>query len=263
MFFFRKLLEKKLENLDKHYNIYLDLKQLFISSFDKDTLDNLYDYCEFIYSLNPELDIEEQIIHSKIKRPLRKSYIREDIKEKILDFVNFALLPVEKFIDNLKAGTPLHTPSFLNVIPESMAETINDPKIPLLEKSLSTFQSVCKLARDMLYYHPIIRKQVKKLYYEKILFTTEPTTKGKKDIDLYNINFAVKRIKRMPIHDIEPYVWLMALENEEKGMIKIKFEFPWTEGKAYEITEKDEIFDKLRNLYILSPNKSMFSIFNI
>ena len=245
-----------MENLEKNYHVPPELKHLLVSSFDKDTLDNLYDYCDFIYSLNPEFNIEDQT-ESKIKKPLRKSYIREDIKEKILDFANFSLLPVEKFIENLHAGTQLHIPSFLNIVPESMAESINNPKIALVEKSLSTFQAVCKLARDILYYHPIIRKQIKKLYYEKILFTTEPTAKGKREIDLYNINFAIKRIKRMPISDIEAYIWLMALENEEKGMIKIKFEFPWTEGKAYEITEKDEIFDKLRNLYILPPNKSI------
>lgn len=39
-------------------------------------------------------------------------------------------------------------------------------------------------------------------------------------------------------------IWLLALENEAKGLIKIKFVFPWLNN-----SDRDEIMRKLLDLY--------------
>jgi len=54
----------------------------------------------------------------------------------------------------------------------------------LTKDTLTTLTSVCKYMAEEMFYHPVIRKLVRKMYYEFVTISTEPTEKGRTNIDV-------------------------------------------------------------------------------
>mmetsp|Transcript_38897 Transcript_38897/g.34569 ORF Transcript_38897/g.34569 Transcript_38897/m.34569 type:complete len:235 (+) Transcript_38897:2057-2761(+) len=103
----------------------------------------------------------------------------------------------------------------------------------------------CDYQAYQLSIHPIIRQIVYRMYFDKILISTEPTAKGKKEIDIYNINYSVKRIDKRPLNKLDDDIWLRALLCEKEQKITIKFHFRWEDDNI----NNDEIYNYLRNFY--------------
>ena len=75
-----------------------------------------------------------------------------------------------------------------------------------------------------------------------------PTEKGKKVLDAYSPYYFVKRITKREITKFQDETWIIAVQQEKEGNIKIDFSFPWQENNKGLL--KDEIFKMLKNQYL-------------
>ena len=104
------------------------------------------------------------------------------------------------------------------------------------------------MAQEM-FYHPLLRIFVRKLYVQSVTISTEPTIKGK-SIDVTNSNYIVKRIYKRPISEFTDDLWLLIESCEKDGLIKVKFSQPWNDDNNEFSDQKDEIYKKLGKNYI-------------
>jgi transcriptional accessory protein Tex/SPT6 len=107
--------------------------------------------------------------------------------------------------------------------------------------------------------HPVIRKWLRKLYFEKATIFTEPSEKGKKELDLNSPYYIVKRIVRRPIKTFNDELWIMVNKCEKMGLIKSKIVLPWDEGYNTDAFKKttgsaDEISDRLKKMTLAGVN---------
>lgn len=153
--------------------------------------------------------------------------------------------------DNLMANEQKYKPKIVNETPDKIAHDYSDPEIQMINAPVETLTTLCYYAAQELFYHPIIRRQLKKLYNEKVSIYTEPTEKGKKEITVYNFYYPVKRIRNKKPFDFGKELWLMILEAEQKGLITTQLKLPWDKKD-----EKDEIQKKLLDLYTYEVKSS-------
>ena len=50
-----------------------------------------------------------------------------------------------------------------------------------------------------LFNHPVIKREVKRIYFDNVQISTEPTMKGARELDVYKLNYHVKRIVKRPL----------------------------------------------------------------
>lgn len=231
------------------------IMQLYNISFDRANLDNLLDYCDFQMLLHPE--VTERLNEDKPFKKATRQYIKPDLKARFDDFSrNYLMLP-DNFAENIYEGKmKFNSPYVEDLLTDLTNRKYVDENVPRLSSPEGFLTQLCEYVAHELFNHPIIRKVVYRQYFEKILVSTEPTGKGKKEIDFYNINYCIKRIDGRPLKDLEGIVriwivvnwkdeiWLRAIQNEKDGKIKIKFHFRWKD------TNSDEIFAYLKNFYL-------------
>jgi len=99
-------------------------------------------------------------------------------------------------------------------------------------------------------------------YYKKLVLSTNPTSKGNQDIDLYSQFFPVKRIRDKPVSTLKRETWVLAREAEKLGHIKIDLKFEWEQhiterSEKTVVTERDQVYIELaRQYYDLGSSKS-------
>ena len=59
------------------------------------------------------------------------------------------------------------------------------------------------------------------------MISTSPTNKGNHNIDIYNLYFPVKRIKEKPISTLKRDIWVLAMNAEKLGLIRVDLKFEW------------------------------------
>lgn len=114
-------------------------------------------------------------------------------------------------------------PKFIRETPESAADRIVDPDVYLLNTTLVSLTSLCRFMANEIFYHPVIRRWIRNMYFERATISTEPTLKGKKDLDLYHLLYPAKRILKRPLKNFRDDLWLMMIEAEKKELIRVKF----------------------------------------
>lgn len=73
-------------------------------------------------------------------------------------------------------------------------------------------------------YHPIIKTWTLLKYKNSILISTEPTEKGKKEIDVLHQFFPVKRIHKCKLDEFQKnYNYLLLEKAENLGLINVKY----------------------------------------
>jgi len=73
----------------------------------------------------------------------------------------------------------------------------------------------CKFAALELFYHPILRINIKQRAFNHALISTRPTPKGNANINIYTEHYRVKRISNYPIREIYNDLFLEILECEQ------------------------------------------------
>jgi len=263
-------IKKDMLLLENSMKISKNITDLFFSTHEKYILDYIQDFIGYHLSKyaadqnnlnnlevkNPENQEEEPKI--SFKRPLRRLFAQEAIQVKLDQIAKIAGLSADQLIENLQidSGAKLiHIPRYVNSTPEKVIDEYRNPSNVLTIDTLSTMMNLCKYMANDLFYHPCIRYWARKLYLEKVTVSTEPTNKGKKDLDVTSPNYIVKRIFRRPIGVFVDDLWLRIALCEDDGLIKVRFLLPWDNEKkgkenpgGHEL--KDEIYAKLLSAYL-------------
>ena len=143
--------------------------------------------------------------------------------------------------------TNKHNPPLTHKTPEDLALDYRNSNVKFLDKALNILQNLCLYQSLELYHHPCLRKYLLRLCKEHVRITTEPTFKGK-TLDIYNPFYAAKRLVNVPFKVISDELWLLIMETEMQGLIRVKFHYPWSNEGV------DQIYQKLCKYY-LGPDR--------
>jgi hypothetical protein len=105
-----------------------------------------------------------------------------------------------------------------------------------------------------LFYHPVLKGYLKKLYFDHATVSTEPTMSGNNVLTVEHPLFLTKRITRRPIIEFDDDLWLKLINMEREGQIKVRILLPWVDelkenGKEFHDLE-DSIYNNLLKFYI-------------
>jgi len=234
---------------------------------DKTSLNNLQDYTIFHLSKYLEgEDMQQKIsIPDTLKEPFPKKapkrvFVYEALQLKLDQFANVAGLTSEELGENIgndgktHKKTSMKKPRYVAMKPETVAQEYINPGKPLVNDILMTLTNLCRFMASEIFQDPIIRQHLKKLYFENVTLSTEPTLKGNKELDIFNPYYIVKRINRRPPGDFQDDLWLKMMKSEKDDLIKIRVILPWEEdlknNKKDANDMKDEIYNSLLKLYI-------------
>lgn len=132
-------------------------------------------------------------------------------KRQFDEFASFCFISWSQFLENLRLKKLAHIPPELKQHPSTLARQYSEPlSDAALEdpnevhrREMEVFQGVCKLAAIELSVQPFIRSLFKKHVYSQYELSTEPTDQGKKDLDLFNQSYRVKRINNMDLRKLK------------------------------------------------------------
>lgn len=222
---------------------------------DLQSLQDLQDFAEYTMV---KFKVEQQALGGgQYKRPTRSNFISEAMRYRLDELSSQVAISPDEFAHNLenkaKKTGATQWPDFYRDLPEDAIKRYINPKVPFLENSLKCLYSIVSLMARDLFYHPIVRKILRKEYLElNVRLITNPTEKGKKDLDIYHPHFFVKRMRvTRPLKELRDDTWLVVLEEERKNRIEVKFEFEWGDDDT-----KDIIKQNLMELY-LSPMRGL------
>lgn len=75
-----------------------------------------------------------------------------------------------------------------------------------------------------LFYYPELREYAINKIIENVTISTEPTEKGKKELDIYHRLYCTKRIFNRKFVDFKDETWLKVKKAEKMGLITIMYE---------------------------------------
>ena len=199
---------------------------------------------------NKELQNEKK--QSGYLRPVKKSLIIDCVKNKIHLFAErFAMKSHDLAVnlelilnnENLSKLIPAPEPEeSLGDLAKQFLNTRFDQEIKIMEMSLKF------LAQEMAS-HPFIRGYVWNYFRNNSYLSTEPTEKGKNELDVFNPSFKTKRIYKKPILQFNNDLYLDIVQAEEKGLIRTIIEVNENEESLKDIK------NRLCNAYM--PNVQM------
>lgn len=88
--------------------------------------------------------------------------------------------------------------------------------MPILKNSVN-------LHASNLFYYPELREYAINKIIENVTISTEPTEKGKKELDIYHRLYCTKRIFNRKFVDFKDETWLKVKKAEKMGLITIIF----------------------------------------
>lgn len=263
----KEQIKKDMLVLENHMKISKSITDLFVNTFDKYHLDYIQDFIGYHLSkyVDPTQVLESEENKPTYKRPIKRLFAQEAIQLKLDQIARFAGLTADQLTENLQAvesGKMVHVPRYVDSTPEKISDDYRNPSNPLTIDTLSTMMNLCRYMANDIFYQPCIRNWVRNIYLEKVTICTEPTSKGKNDLEVTDPNYIVKRIYRRPIGLFTDDIWLRMMACENDGLIKIRFLLPWEHEKKEkrEIAneQKDEIYTKLVAMY-LAPTSAEVS----
>ena len=129
----------------------------------------------------------------------------------------------EQLATNFDEGRQVHTPTLLRQRPNELSEEVSREDVGYLSRPVDTLTAICKMVAADYFFHPVVRTYLKKICSEKLFVSTKPTTKGKKTLNVYHYYFPAKRIIGKRMSTIEPLLWMLIMEAESKGLVKVRF----------------------------------------
>jgi hypothetical protein len=62
-----------------------------------------------------------------------------------------------------------------------------------------------------IFHNPLVRASVRNDYMDNVTVSTEPTLRGRKELDVNSYYYCVKRIEKRPIKEFNDEIWMMML----------------------------------------------------
>ena len=191
-------------------------------------------YQELLFQDNPS---SEQTPGVK-RRPRKRESIRQAYEYKINEFGRkFGLQPYE-LVENIKAGSPLHTPPDIKQRPSQIAYEYLSEKYT---SEINILLGVCKYISEELAAQPPVNRILRDYYTQHAMVTTTPTDLGLKELDIFHPSFRIKRITSKPIASFVDDMWIDIQNNVKAKFINVKV--------FVNSQQSDAIFQKLSSLY--------------
>ena len=224
---YRKLVLNQLNSIKKFIpqNEFSYIKDKYINEAQNIfELKNIEEYINYINELN----FDEINNLNNYKSPIKNSLIIKCKNNKIDEFVkNFMLdindiaINLEYFLKNSevdKSGmypcpNPKESPYDLATKYTLKNKNITDPK--------EIIEIANKFIAISLQKQPFLKKFIYQNFYEKCYLSTEPTEKGKNELDVFHPLFITKRIEKKPISTFNDDLYLYIIESESKGYINV------------------------------------------
>lgn len=215
--FFNKL-EELLDSRElNHYKNHISYA---VSQRDLNDMQPLIDFYKSFYQ--PELDKVFNQERKKLLPVPKKDFVFTARKNRLDVFSKRCLLNPIQLVENIREDQKqLHKPPQpLNVGPTDMAKEFMTNQA----EPLDVIKEMCTYSAIELQSSPEIRKSFKQHIYKYGVIQTEPTEKGKKELDIFHPCYRVKRLQK-ELKDLENSdIFLDILQNERLGLIKYKIE---------------------------------------
>lgn len=179
---------------------------------------------------DPNMNANESF---QFKRPVKRVFAKDAIQKRLDQLAAVAGLSADQLAENIllenktMPNIELHSPKYIEETPEKAAEEYISTDSALTTDTLTTLTSLCRFMAQEIFHHPVIRKHVRQLYYEKVTISTEPTPKGQKELDITKYRYQVKRIDKRPISEFKNDVFMLIKDCEDQGLIRVRFSLPW------------------------------------
>ena len=213
----KQLLEKlaTIELSSKRFSLDDEIRKKLNQAFNMRDLDNIEiyaHYCEMKYS----------------KKAGKSNKPRLAIKLKIDQFIKRAAVSPSDLAFNLQQtkSDKIHLPRLIRISPERLADRYVREGEDLVKNKLAVMKTACEFMSRELQTNPMLRECLYKIFQKYVLLVTEPTAKGKKEIDVYNQDFRVKRIYNRKISHISGSIWLRIQDCVRRGLISMSFKIP-------------------------------------
>lgn len=252
----RRHISALLSKLNNYSNVSNNIVNTFRSCYDPHLLNYYLNYVEYqlrkyvddqeIYQMLAQDNQEDEAKEPQFKRMKKRNFAREVMKYNLHEVANQISITPDQMADNLINNEQKFKPKIINDTPDKIANEYSNPSVQMIQMPVDTLTTLCEFMALELFYHPIIRKNLKKMYNDRVSVFTDPTEKGKKEINIYSFYYPTKRIRGKKPADFNKELWLMILEAEQKGLITVKFKLPWDKEE-----KKDEIKKKLMDYYTL------------
>jgi transcription elongation factor SPT6 len=263
----KKHIDALMEKLSDFMQVGSMLKNTLRATFDLNILGYYLNYVEFhlrkymddqdIYAINMKENPDYQTKEPQFKRMKKRNFAREVIKHNLHEVAYQICLPPDHLAENLVNNELRFRPKIINENPDKIANEFFNPAISMISTPVQTLTTLCEYVAMELFYQPLIRKYMKKMYNDRVTIHTNPTEKGEKEITVYNFYYPVKRIRGKKPSEISKELWLMIMEAEQKGLVKASFQLPWDKDDKKD-EKKDEIRRKLLDYYTLdTKNRKM------
>ncbi|KAJ5074909.1 transcription elongation factor spt6 [Anaeramoeba ignava] len=208
-----------------------DVFELLEESQSEQEIDDIYQY----FQLNHEINKQK-----KQTTNINKSRYLIGIKRlrKLADVFGISSF---KFGMNLIHGERVYTPHDSIREPEDIALDFLSREFPTRGEALRGARYI--LEQEIIS-DPNIRSSLRILFKKFARISTEPTEKGKKEIDTFHIYGNLKLIKEKPskAFNDEQFLWIVKAEKE--GFINIKIELPIKAISNNDLNENDEDEDE-------------------
>jgi len=138
----------------------------------------------------------------------------------------------------------MRKPEDIKISPEKLADRYVKSEVYLVKDKLTVMKAACEFIANEMVSNPIVREKLLELFHQIATIRTEPTKKGRKEIDVYDDNFKVKRIVNRKICNISGSQWMRILNCMKKGLIVLRIHIPGEEK-----TERNQFLKCLRLRY--------------
>ena len=252
----RKYIQALIQKLENFSAVSNNVKNAFRSCYDLSMLNYYLQYLEYqlrkyiddqeIFQITPQDQEYGSTREPKFKKMKKRNFAREVMKHNLHEVADKISITPDQLAENLMSNEQKYKPKIINETPDKIANEYSNPNVQMIQIPVETLTTLCDFMALELYQHPLIKKTLKKMYTDRVSVYTDPTEKGKKDINVYNFYYPVKRIRGKKPVDFTKELFLMVIEAERKGLISVKFKLPWDKEER-----KDEIRKKLLELYTL------------
>lgn len=258
----RVSLTKLMQLLEKYEEISGFAKMALDNAMDIDNLTGCYEYLKF----KVKSYIDEDQIETLLKdaQPNQKSVVRmkkmkkpnrlREMREYGMDKVAYQItINPEQLAANFEENSQVNTPTLLRQRPNELSEEVSREDVGYLSRPVDTLNAISKKIAADYFFHPVIRSHLKKICNEKLYIVTKPTEKGKKTLTVYHYYYPTKRITGKRMSSIDPCLWMLIMEAEKKGLVRVKFTMDYNQDPDWFI-----LMEKVERLLLdnRQPNTS-------
>lgn len=166
-------------------------------------------------------------------------------------------LTADQLAENLLANQRVHRPPIMAQKPMELCRANLKPDFPQFSSESPLFNEMLNYLAQEYYLHPIIRKILFQEMRDIVTLNSEPTDKGK-SLTVYDYYYPAKRVSFKRIDKSVNQIWLLLLEAEKKGLVRIVFNYEGggQNNPKYTVRQKLASHLKLQNDAISDSDKT-------